>query len=103
MPLAAIVATIPLLLWWCSVHEQTIKLKPVSFAEIEGWAVDDQAAAFRALVKSCRKRLPANSPCKEVLALGDNVDRDAARRQYAALKAAAGFEAQHLEARLSKM
>ena len=61
-------------------HEQTIRLKPVSFAEIEGWAADDQAAAFPALVKSCRKRPPANSPCKDVLALGDNVDRDAARR-----------------------
>ena len=61
-------------------HEQTIRLKPVSFAEIEGWAADDQAAAFPALVKSCRKRPPANSPCNDVLALADNVDRDAARR-----------------------
>lgn len=80
MPLAAIVAAIPLLLWWCSVHEQTIRLKPVSFAEIEGWAADDQAAAFPALVKSCRKRPPANSQCKDVLALGDNVDRATTRR-----------------------
>jgi membrane-bound lytic murein transglycosylase A len=64
------------------VDEQTIKLKPISFAEIEGWAADDHAAAFSVLVKSCRKRPAANSACKEVLALGDKVDRDAARRFF---------------------
>jgi membrane-bound lytic murein transglycosylase A len=82
LPLAAIVITIPLLLWWCSVDEQRIRLKPISFAEIEGWAADDQAAAFPVLVKSCRKRPAANSACKDVLTLGDTVDRDAARRFF---------------------
>ncbi len=63
-------------------EEQTIKLKPISFAEIEGWAGDDHAAAFATLLKSCRKRSASNSVCKDVLALGDNVDRDVARRFF---------------------
>jgi membrane-bound lytic murein transglycosylase len=80
--LAAIVATIALLLWRCEVEEQTIKLKPISFAEIEGWAGDNHAAAFATLLKSCRKRPASNSACKDALALGDNVDRDLARRFF---------------------
>ncbi len=63
-------------------EQQTIRLKPISFAEIEGWAADDQSAALPALVKSCRRRAAANSACKDVLALGDNVDREAARRFF---------------------
>lgn len=82
MPLAAIVTAIPLLLWWCSVDEQKLRLKPVSFAAIEGWAADDHAAALQTLVKSCRKRSTANAACKDVLALGDKVERDAARRFF---------------------
>jgi peptidoglycan lytic transglycosylase A len=82
LPLAAIVATIALLLWRCEVEQQTIRLKPISFAEIDGWAADDQSAALPALVKSCRRRPAANSACKDVLALGDKVDRDAARRFF---------------------
>lgn len=62
--------------------EQTIRLKPISFAEIKGWAADDHAAAFSVLVKSCSKGPAANSACKDVLALGDKVDRDAARRFF---------------------
>jgi membrane-bound lytic murein transglycosylase A len=64
------------------VEQQTIRLKPISFAEIEGWAADDQSAALPALVKSCRRRAAANSACKDVLALGDKVDREAARRFF---------------------
>jgi membrane-bound lytic murein transglycosylase A len=64
------------------VEQQTIRLKPISFAEIEGWAEDDQSAALPALVKSCRRRPAANSACKDVLALGENVDRDTARRFF---------------------
>jgi hypothetical protein len=63
LPFAAIVATIALLLWRCEVEQQTIRLKPISFAEIEGWAEDDQSAALPALVKSCRRRPAANSAC----------------------------------------
>lgn len=63
-------------------EEQAIKLKPISFAEIEGWSGDDHAAAFATLLKSCRKRPASNSACKDALALGDNVDRDVARRFF---------------------
>jgi membrane-bound lytic murein transglycosylase A len=80
--LAAIVAAIALILWRCEVEEQAIRLKPISFAEIDGWADDDQAAAFAALLRSCRKRSAANAACKDVLALGDKVDCDAARRFF---------------------
>jgi membrane-bound lytic murein transglycosylase A len=84
LPLAAIVATIPLLIWWwwSSVDEQAIRLEPISFSAIEGWTADDQAAAFPALIKSCRKKPSASSACKDALALGDKVDRDTARRFF---------------------
>jgi len=80
--LGAVVATIALLLWRCEVEQQTIRLKPISFAEIEGWAEDDQSVALPALVKSCRERPAADSTCNDVLALGDKVDRDTARRFF---------------------
>jgi membrane-bound lytic murein transglycosylase A len=79
LPLAAIVATIAFILWQCEVEEQAIRLTPISFAEIEGWAADDQSEALPALLKSCRKRPAANAACKDVLALGDKVDRATAR------------------------
>jgi membrane-bound lytic murein transglycosylase A len=76
-------ATIALLLWRFTVDDQAaIKLTPVSFGEIEGWARDDHAAAFDALRKSCRKRPKSNSACGEVLALGETVDRETARRFF---------------------
>lgn len=68
-----------LLLWRCSVDEQAIRLKPVSFAEIEGWAADDQAAALATLLGSCRKKSAGNLACKQALALGAGVDRATAR------------------------
>jgi membrane-bound lytic murein transglycosylase A len=82
--LAAIVATIALLLWRCEVDDQkSLRLKPVSFAEIDDWAKDDHAAAFAALLKSCRKRSAADNPaCKEALGLGEKAGRDAARRFF---------------------
>src|SRR4030095_13496112 len=55
---------------------------PFSVRAIEGWAADDHAAALQTLVKSCRKRSTANAACKDVLALGDKVERDAARRFF---------------------
>ncbi|MGE5260095.1 MAG: murein transglycosylase A [Actinomycetota bacterium] len=63
-------------------EEQKIRLKPISFAEIDGWADDDQSAALPALVKSCHRRPVANSACKDVLSLGDKVDRETARRFF---------------------
>src|SRR3990170_5355818 len=84
LPLAAIVVTIALLLSRCQVEQQTISLKPVSFAEIDGWAADDHAAAFAVLLKSCRKRSVGNSACKEALALGKQVGRQQARHFFEA-------------------
>src|SRR3990172_1012401 len=84
LPFAAIVATIALLLWRCGVDDQTVSLKPVSFAEIDGWAADDHAAAFAVLLKSCRKRSVGNSACKEALALGKQVGRQQARHFFEA-------------------
>jgi membrane-bound lytic murein transglycosylase A len=76
-------ATIALLLWWYTVDDQAaITLTPVSFGEIEGWARDDHAAAFDALRKSCRKRPKSNNACGELLALGERVDRETARRFF---------------------
>jgi membrane-bound lytic murein transglycosylase A len=64
------------------VDDQTVSLKPVSFAEIDGWAADDHAAAFAALQKSCRKTFVGNSACNEALALGEKVGRQTARRFF---------------------
>jgi len=80
---AAAIALIALLLWRYSVDDQaSIKLTPVSFAEIEGWARDDHTAAFAALRASCRKRPTSNHGCQGVLDLGEKVDRKAARRFF---------------------
>ncbi len=84
LPLAAIVATIALILWRCEVEDQAIRLTPISFAEIEGWAGDDHAAAFATLLKSCRKRSKSSPVCKEALRLAEAVDRDTARRFFEA-------------------
>lgn len=64
--------------------DHTFSLKPVSFAEIDGWAADDHAAAFAVLLRSCRKRSVGNSACKEALALGKQVGRRQARHFFEA-------------------
>jgi len=80
-----IVATIALLLWRCEVEDQTaIRLTPISFTDMEGWATDDHEAAFAVLLKSCRKKSAGNPACKEALRLGDKVGRKAARRFFEA-------------------
>lgn len=74
-----IAATIVLLfLWRCGVEQTTIRLKPVSFAEIEGWAKDDHAAAFRALLRSCHAD-PELPYCAAAILLGEDVSGEAAR------------------------
>lgn len=82
--IVGIAATIALLLflWRWPVDEQAIRLQPVSFSEIEGWARDDHAAAFAALRKMCRKRSGSNSACKDALALKDKIGRKHARRFF---------------------
>jgi len=56
-----------------------VNLKPVAFAELDGWANDDHAAAFRAYLSSCRKAPRSDGPCAAALALGQAVDRETAR------------------------
>ena len=84
--LAAIAATIAiyLLLRETRVEETGISFEPVTFADIEGWQDDDQAAAFQALLRSCG-RMKRDSASAEAcaaardLAAHGQVSRDAAR------------------------
>ena len=79
LPIVGFAATIALLLGGCDVDTEQITLRPVSFAELPGWAEDDQAAAFGALLKSCRKTQSPDAACAAALALGDGVSRETAR------------------------
>lgn len=65
-------------------REEKASLKPVTFAALEGWHEDDHAAAFCTLLASCRKRAKANPACGAALALGDDVDRETARKFFEA-------------------
>jgi len=38
-----------------TVEEETVAFEPIDFSDIEGWQDDDQADAFAALLRSCRK------------------------------------------------
>ena len=84
--LAAIAATIAiyLLLRETRVEETGISFEPVTFADIDGWQDDDQAAAFQALLRSCGRikrdsaSAEACAAARDLAALGQ-VSRDAAR------------------------
>ncbi len=86
MLLAAIAVTIVLyvLLRETRVEETGISFAPVSFAAIEGWDDDDQAAAFQTLLRTCG-RLKRESASAEAcaaakaLATRGDVSREAAR------------------------
>ncbi len=56
-----------------------VTFKPVAFAELDGWAGDDCAAAFRAYLNSCRKAPRRDAACTAALALGDEAGCEAAR------------------------
>ncbi len=60
-------------------NQKPITLGPTSFAELPGWSEDDHAAAFRALLKSCRKMQTPDAVCAAALVLGDGLGREAAR------------------------
>jgi membrane-bound lytic murein transglycosylase A len=60
------------------VADEKINLKPVSFAELDGWRDDDHAAAFRALLKSCHAD-PELPLCTAAILLGDKVSGEGAR------------------------
>jgi peptidoglycan lytic transglycosylase A len=66
-----------------------VSFVPVSFAEIEGWQADDQAAAFPALLKSCGKIKPESvsaEACAAALKLASRgaVAHEAARTFFEA-------------------
>ena len=80
----AAVAMMALMFARCEMEEEKALYKPVTFAELEGWYQDDHAAALRTLLATCRKRAKSNKACKAALALGDGLDRDAARAFFEA-------------------
>jgi membrane-bound lytic murein transglycosylase A len=84
LPRAALAATIALVFGACDVDDDKITLKPLSFAELPGWSEDDHAAAFGALLKSCRKTPIPDETCAAALALGDGISREAARSFFEA-------------------
>jgi len=77
--LAALAATIALFLLERDLDDTKIGLRKVSFAAIGGWREDDHQAAFRALLKSCRKAASPDPACAAAIALGDAADRETAR------------------------
>ena len=89
--LGAIAVTIALyfLLREMRVEEPGISFAPVSFAAIEGWDADDQAAAFQTLLRSCG-RIKRDSASVEAcaaakaLAAKGAVSREAARSFFEA-------------------
>ncbi len=84
LPFAVLAAMIALLLGGCEVDETKVTLRPATFAEVEGWSEDDHAAAFGALLKSCRKTPSPDAACAAALALGDGIGREAARAFFEA-------------------
>jgi membrane-bound lytic murein transglycosylase A len=56
----------------------SLELAAISFADLEGWAEDDHAAAFRALLRSCAAD-PTSPHAADALALGPGANTDAAR------------------------
>jgi membrane-bound lytic murein transglycosylase A len=60
------------------VDDRPIRLKPISFTEIEGWAEDDHAAALRAFIKSAHDD-PKLRYGDAAILLGEDVSREAAR------------------------
>ena len=92
MLLAATAVTIALvsLFGGKSVHEG-VNFVPVSFAEVDGWRADDQAAAFQTLLKSCRKIAaapdsPSAGACATAIDLGarGELSRESARAFFEA-------------------
>jgi peptidoglycan lytic transglycosylase A len=59
--------------------DEPVSLRRVEFAELDGWADDDHAAAFRALLNSRRKTSSPDALGTAALALGEGIDRATAR------------------------
>jgi membrane-bound lytic murein transglycosylase A len=79
--LAAALALIALVVWRWNVEEEAIRLRPISFAEIDGWAEDDHAAALRALIKSAQGDRKLRHG-KAAIVLGEDASQEAARRFF---------------------
>jgi membrane-bound lytic murein transglycosylase A len=62
-----------------AVDNEAISFTKVSFTELAGWQEDDHAAAFAALLKSCRKTGGGGGICTAATVLGEPVSRDVAR------------------------
>ena len=58
--------------------DEPISLRPALFADIDGWASDDHAAAFRALLRSCRAE-PEWPHRDAAIALGPGIGGGVAR------------------------
>lgn len=84
LPFAVLAAMIALLVGGCQVDETRVTLRPTTFAALEGWRDDDQAAAFAALLKSCGAMQNPDAACAAALALGGGVDRKTARAFFEA-------------------
>jgi membrane-bound lytic murein transglycosylase A len=59
-------------------HEP-VSLRPIAFSDIDGWAADDHAAAFRAFLKSCRKAPDDDAVSAAARVLLEPIDRETAR------------------------
>jgi membrane-bound lytic murein transglycosylase A len=57
------------------VDNEAIRLVAVSFAALDCWREDDHAAAFHALLKSCRKASSPDAVCTAAIAVGDGTAR----------------------------
>lgn len=64
--------------------DEPISFTKVSFAELAGWQEDDHAAAFAALLKSCRKTGVRGGICTAAAALGEPISRGAVRAFFEA-------------------
>lgn len=82
LPILGLIAMIALLIGGCDVSEDKVSFKPVDFADLPGWEDDDHAAAFRALLTSCRKAKEPDAACVAALALGDTAGSAAARQFF---------------------
>jgi peptidoglycan lytic transglycosylase A len=90
--LAATAVTIALVsLFRGKTVDEGVSFVPVSFAKVDGWRADDQAAAFQTLLKSCRKIAaepdsPSAGACAMAIDLGarGELSRESARAFFEA-------------------
>jgi membrane-bound lytic murein transglycosylase A len=83
------------------------ELEPLAFADLDGWAEDDQAAAFKTFLTSCRvmvrRAKPAREPPPLRLALERICERALREPPLDAAKARAFFESRFRPLRISRL